>query len=497
MTVNRGAQRAPIAIFFALLAVLYGFAWFAPAVGLYYEDAAWLVTAKAIAAGHGYVVASLPVPVPETKDPPFFPAVLALFALVSSHAVWLKVLPLGCLAGWLALTRRLLLKMGASHNDAWWLVGLTAACPAIVFLGTTLIAESLFALLVTAALLMLLEERALAAGIFAGLATLTLTAGAPLIVACIVTLVVRGRLRGAAIFAAVAMALAAPWFGWSLAHAVRDYAAGKYVPGDIFTGLAASEKLVVLGRNAVLLIGGPVAILSGGWTGSFEIAATVLVLLWCFIVRRQLVPDLFVALYCLMLLCRTSPPERFLAPILPLILWIAWRVLRLMKPREALAAMVVIVTAVPLWADAVRLPATVANGYFAAVGQPPDNWNEMRKLFGFIRENTPENSVLLANLDPVFYLNTGRRTVRGFAPNGFDLYYAPRQTAVTPDRLSHAILAARVNYVVLTPDRGLAESASFHKSVEALERGGVLAPVSLPGESRDYRLLQVVAPSGF
>jgi len=494
MTLDKGAQRALIAIFFALLAVPYVIAWFAPAVGLYYRDAAGLVTAEAIAAGHGYVIASLPNAVAETKDPPFFPAVLALFVLVSRHALWLKVLPLGCLAGWLALTRRLLLKMGASRNASLWLVGLTAACPAVVFLGTTLIAESLFALLVTAALLMLLEERALAAGIFAGLATLTLTVGVPLIVACIVTLVVRRRLRAAAIFTAVAMAMVAPWFGWSLAHAARDYAGGNYVAGDIFTGLAASEKLVVLGSNVMLLLGAPVSLLTGGWSGSFEIAGTVVVLLFCWIVRRQLVPDLFVVLYCLMLLCWTRPPARFVTPVLPLVFWIVWRVLRLLSLREALAALVLLITALPLWADAVRLPATLADGYFAAEGQPPDNWREMRKLFNFIRANTPEQSILLANLDPVFYLNTGRRAVRGFVPNGYDLYYAPRQRALTPDQLSHEIMASRVNYVVLTPDSGLPESVSFHKSVEALERGGVLVPVGMPGESPDYRLLQVAQP---
>ncbi len=36
-----------------------------------------------------------------------------------------------------------------------------------------------------------------------------------------------------------------------------------------------------------------------------------------------------------------------------------------------------------------------------------------------------------------------------------------------------------------------AEAPAFHESVAALERGGVVAPVDLPGESRDYRLLKV------
>jgi hypothetical protein len=71
------------------------------------------------------------------------------------------------------------------------------------------------------------------------------------------------------------------------------------------------------------------------------------------------------------------------------------------------------------------------------------------------------------------------------------LVYAARQSAVTPDQLAGVIIRSRVNYVVLTPDRGYAESPSFHKSVEALERGGVLDPVITPGITQDYRLLEV------
>ncbi len=116
----------------------------------------------------------------------------------------------------------------------------------------------------------------------------------------------------------------------------------------------------------------------------------------------------------------------------------------------------------------------------------------MQKLFASIRANTDPSSVLLANQDAVIYLNTGRKAIRGFAPNGFDLYYAVRQSAITPDKLSNAIRQAQVSYVVLTPDAAFAASAAFHESVAALERGGVVAPVDLPGESRDYRLLKVV-----
>jgi hypothetical protein len=490
MTLNRGAQRAMIGVFFCVLAVVYAASWFLPAIGLDHDDAGYLVTAGAIATGHGYTIDSLPTPIPQTNFPPLFPALLALLMLVSRQTQWLKLLPLVCTAGWLVLTRRLLRKMGASRNGAMLLVGLTAAAPTVIFLSTNLLPVSLFALMATAALLALLKERPLLAGVFVGLATLTLTAGVALIVACILTLVVRRRFSGALILAAVAMAISAPWFGWSIAHVTHDGNHAAYAASNILAGLAANEKLVVLSRNLLSLLASPLSLLTG-LSNVFFIIGTVVILIWCFYVRRQLVPDLFVLLYGIALLCRISPPERYVAAILPLVFWIVWRVLRLMANREALAALVLIAAVIPLWADATRIFPARASGSFSIEGASADNWNEMRRMFGFIRANTTPDSVLLANLDGAFFLNTGRNTVRGFAPNGYDLFYAARQSGATPDQLSNAIASERVNYVVLTPDLGLPESASFHKSVEALERGGIVEPVGIPGASRDYRLFKV------
>ena len=492
MVLTPGAQRAIIATWFVVLAVIWTIAWLTPGIGLYHDDAIYLVTAKAIASGHGYTIASLPVPIAETKYPPVFPAFLALFTLVSSNAQWLKLLPMLCGLGWLYLTWRLLMKMGASTNGALFLVGLTAASPVVVFLATNLMAETLFALFVTAALLCLLDERVALAGLLAGLATLTRSAGVPLIAACILTLAARGRLRAALIFAATAMVIVAPWFGWSMAHAARDayYGSGNYAASNILTGLAANEKAMVLGRNVLLVLAAPYSLLTG-MSNMFAVAGTLFVFGWSLFVRRQFVPDLFVAFYCLMLLCWTWPPERFMAPILPLLLWIVWRVFRMMELQEALAAAVVIAALLGLWASASLIPNARASGYFTTSGRETDNWGQMQKMFAYIRTNTPPESVILANLDPVFYLNTGRKAVRGFSPSGFTMYYGQGQPAATPDQLSIAIAQSGAGYVALTPDRDFAESPSFHNSVLALERGGVLEPVPIAGLTSEYRLFHV------
>jgi hypothetical protein len=176
--------------------------------------------------------------------------------------------------------------------------------------------------------------------------------------------------------------------------------------------------------------------------------------------------------------------------VLPLVLWLFWRVFRNFPRREAIAAVVLIFALLPLGASLLRIPATLRTGGFPTSGKAADDWDEMSKLFLWIRRNTPPDAILAADLDPLFYLNTGRKTVRGYVPNGYKTWYQPGGLSVTPDELSAELQRNGVNYVALTPDRDLAESAAFHKSVEALERGGVLETVDIPGLSREYRLLR-------
>jgi 4-amino-4-deoxy-L-arabinose transferase-like glycosyltransferase len=157
MKLKQTALRVTIALFFALVGVIYLVAWFAPSIGLYHDDAVYLVTAKALLAGHGYTIDSLPVPIPQTKYPPAFPLALALFAAVSQQTQWLKALPLLCAALWLVVTYKLLRKMGSDRYGALLVTGITAAAPSVVFVSTNLLSEPLFALLLTAALLALLD----------------------------------------------------------------------------------------------------------------------------------------------------------------------------------------------------------------------------------------------------------------------------------------------------------------------------------------------------
>ena len=472
-----------------VLAVVYGIAWLAPAIGLYHDDAIYLVTARALLAGHGYTIDSLPAPIPQTKYPPLFPGLLAVFALVAENAQWLKLVPLLCTAAWLWLTARLLRKMGASRGASWLLVGMTAAAPATVFLSSNLLSETLFAALLTAALILLLEERTISGGLCAGLAMLTRTAGLPLIAACVLTLLLRKRLKGAAQFTAAAALVVLPWLVWSALHQTQDlyYSGANYSAQNVLTGLDASEKVAVMSSNFMFLLASPFALLTG-MSNVWTAVGTLLLVPWCLYRRRQLVPDLFIFLYLVMLDLWAWPPQRFVAPVLPLILWMVWRAARMVKNRDMVAACVVILGGLTLYATARQLPVTLRNGQFPSSNQPPNNWAEMQKMFAWVRANTLKDAVIVANLDPLWYLNTGRRALRGFTPNPYRTFYQSGATPVTPAELAATLLRSPAAYVALSPDLDFAESASYHKAVEALQRGGLLEPVEGTGLGQGYRL---------
>jgi hypothetical protein len=434
------------------LATLYVVAWFAPAIGLAYYEGEALLAAKSGAFA-------------STSSPPLFPALLGLFTLVSQNAQWLKALPLLCTILWLVLTRRLLVKMGASAECALMLVVMTAASPTVLYLATGSFPEPLLAVLAVMSLLALLEEKPLVAGLCAGLATITLTKGAPLILAGIITLTVNRRLRSAAWFTGGAMALASPWLGWRLAHGVGSGAA-----------LAASDRAILFGRNAVLLAASPFTLLSG-YPSLYPGLLTAAALLIVVIRRRHFVPDLFVGLYCIPLLFRPQPPLHAFAAVLPLFVWMLWRVARIGRFASATKAAAILMLCSALWFCAMRVRTVPTLGAVAPEDGAPDNWHEMEKLFGFIRDNTPKDSVVMANLSPMFEINTGRRSIRGFAD----------EALITPDQLRSSALREHVGFVVVTP-----EQPSFRRAAEALERGGVVEPVAVPGETAGYRLLKVV-----
>ena len=71
-------RRALLLVWAVLVAAAYLAAWRAPASGFFHDDGLYAVTAKALAEGQGYRITSLPTPIPQTKYPVLFPALLSI-----------------------------------------------------------------------------------------------------------------------------------------------------------------------------------------------------------------------------------------------------------------------------------------------------------------------------------------------------------------------------------------------------------------------------------
>jgi hypothetical protein len=65
-------------------------------------------------------------------------------------------------------------------------------------------------------------------------------------------------------------------------------------------------------------------------------------------------------------------------------------------------------------------------------GVPQDEWRETVRMFDWIERNSSPDAVLIGNLDPVLYLYTGRKSVRGFVQNPYLLHYTADERALPP-----------------------------------------------------------------
>ena len=144
-----------------LLALTYAVFLRAPAVGIFHDDGVYLVTAQALAEGRGYRIISIPWEPVQTKYPILFPWLLSLVWRLNpsfpDNLPWLRMVPFVFGLSWGWLSWRLLRRLGMAPPAASVALLLVAASPWVVFVSTTLLAETLFATLLTGGLLLIVR----------------------------------------------------------------------------------------------------------------------------------------------------------------------------------------------------------------------------------------------------------------------------------------------------------------------------------------------------
>jgi len=196
-------------------------------VGLYVDDAWYVMFAQAIASGQGYHLINAPTPEMASvlpSSPPGFALILALVMALSSafpaNIVVLKAVSILAMIG-VGVVATLYYR----HRSMPVLMAITLGLvvvltPAFVWLATsTVMSEPLFTLAQLSAVLLVARRRPVLGGVATAAAILIRSAGLPLLLAATIWYLLRRDRRAAVQFVLTALILILPWAVYARANA--------------------------------------------------------------------------------------------------------------------------------------------------------------------------------------------------------------------------------------------------------------------------------------
>lgn len=418
-----------------------------PHLGYFHDDSLYWVCARSLAQTGEYRIQSLPGEPFQTKYPPLYPLLLA--AAWKLNPSFPDNLAVAVLFSWLMLAGCVLAgrvafrDLGLGAAGAWILCAVLALNPYYALCGFSLLSELPFACLSLAALALIERARAssgsvklaLAAGLVASAASLTRSTGLLLLAAGPLAFLFAKQVRRAAAFLLAMLPAAAGWMLWTHAHrlARTDAVTLFYTDylGYWIHDATAANLGVFLWRNLDSLLSAIGGLLIFGLGDSFLGKSVARVLAVAAIVgtarlwRRCPAYVLFTAGYLLtLLLWNYAPDQRFLVPVFPVLLaGFSTELLRLVtKLKAALASRAAgdrVVAGALAVGLAALLPAAAAGAYTGLfrvlprfVAEHRVMRAELRPAYQWIAANTPCDAAVLAYLDPLLYLNTGRKACR-------------------------------------------------------------------------------------
>ena len=419
-----------------------------PRFGDLHDDSLYYVSAKSLADGGGYRLESLPGEPSQTKYPPLYPLLLSAAWRVNPH--FPDNLPLAAWISWLAMPAILLQlpwllpRLGISGWRAWLLMALVAVNPYMLVFSATLVSELAFTALLLAALL--LTERAtraaaIAAGIVAGLAYLTRSAGIVLLLAGPLYLWMRHKRREAMLFAAAMLPFAAGWTVWTWLHRVPTSDPTLIYYTDYFRyeiySISPRDLPLFFWRNVDGLLLGLGSLALPNIFGSFffktaaQVIAVAMIAGVVRMVRRGqgLLYALVAAGSCAQLAVWHFPPnERFVLPLLPLALaglmaeidHFGGMLRTALRHRDA--SQRVVAAGMLLAVASVLIGAAGLQVYVGQVLLPEQEIarraanHDRAAAYDWIRTKLPADALLLSSEDAVVFLNTGRHAMRRTLP---------------------------------------------------------------------------------
>ena len=412
-------------------------------IGVFYDDAQYVVLAKALATGRGYRFLNLPGAPLGTHFPPGYPALLALLWRVSpafpenvalmkfANAILLAVV---AMVTYRFAHRSLELPSGLAAASA--LAG-TATIPSLL-LSSSIMSEPLFLAMLIPALAWSERETSdareasaigapLLLGAAAGVLTLVRTHGIALIAAIAIAYFVRRRRREAALATVAALIVLAPWLVWVAAHndALPPLVRGAY--GSYFSWLVSGfreqgfhllvvtlpDNVATIWMSIVRSIVPDVHWSLDALVGCVFVALTAIGATICW--RRARVTTLFVILYFAIVVVWPFSPLRFVWGIWPLMMlfpsvglaaaWEASDVRQRPQRRGGVLAATVVLS--------VGILGFNVRGYENAWWSSNARYHARRVLpqLAWVARATQPDDVIASDAEAAVYLYTGRLAI--------------------------------------------------------------------------------------
>lgn len=442
-----------------------------PQLGEAHDDAVLLASAKSLAEGRGYRIASLPGEPFQTKYPPLYPALLATvwtsgasFPGNLSRAMAIAWAPLPLLA---VLSAILFRRFGLSSPIAALLSAAIVLNPYTILFAVSLRTEVLFSLFLIASLLSL-ERWPLLAGLFAGCAYATRTAGIALLLAVVLVTIWRREYRKILLFTTAATPFVVIWSWWVSTHrfATSDPHLLYYLDYLKF-GLANQNWgniHLFVWTNAWAILEGAGGLLLTDAGKSMTVRAFLVVISSAVLaglarsakMRETQTYIAFSIVYTGILLFWHFPPgARFLYPLFPLLLFgiyveARWLMGAASRSRQQSAAKILLLglACCGLWIvwSEYRF---VANTIPANLTAHHQRLQASLEGFQWIKANLPEDATILAPNDGPLYLHTGRHAMNIITPTAY--FYENRKDKIlgVQHELVNFAIERRLQYIYI------------------------------------------------
>ncbi len=343
------------------------------------------------------------------------------------------------------------------------------------------------------------------AGVLSALAFLTRTLGISLFIGIPLAFAIQRRFGAVWRFLVSGAVLAGGWPIWVRLHAgAADpkqlyYSWANYSSSNILMNYDVADKLRILTYNLIFFIASPATL--------FNLPAPIwftplLSILFFAVFVKRLVPAnaafLSLAAYIGIVLCWAWPPERFVAVVLPFVLFLTWRAMEALFAngwvRLGASVCAALLSCFVLANDVRSIPTIVSSGQLPTGPKSIDEWPELERVFAWIRLYAAENAIVLANIDPAIYLHTGRKSTRSNVEDSYKLFYsADAPTDDSVGSLDEILRVTNASYLVVTPDRAFAQVPVVGRALSRLLKTNPtrLELVDRPGADPEYRIYRV------